>query len=145
MDKIREVQVEEAIKLLNEMKSNCLKGITGELPYKDTEAYNKYMAIETLVNAYNELKSEYDRSRLITVTKLTKLIEGINDGFPITLGNQQPLWSENTSKYVDKKKIRSEINSLEDLIKHLGDNVNDCILKEVYRSRIQTLLKFLED
>lgn len=55
--------MEEDIKLLEEMKANCIKGMMKGAIYTDEKAERKALAIDNIIKGYRELEKEYERVR----------------------------------------------------------------------------------
>lgn len=67
-------------------------------------------AIQGLLDLYNKEKEKNKRNKKIILDKLDKLKNGIENDFPITLGERRPLWEENKKDYISKDKIKEEFD-----------------------------------
>ena len=107
-------------KLSEEEIINTLEGM---LYNEDIFKHNDYIetpfsleqqnAIKGLLALYNKEKEKNSRNKKIILDKLDKLKYGIENDFPITLGERQPLWEENKTNYISKDKIEAKIKELE--------------------------------
>lgn len=112
---MRSKEVEKAIKKIENVRIGLMN--FNELIDDYKEIIN---SVEVVLNYIKELEEKNDRNKKITISKLTKLLNGVENDFPIMLGEQQPLWQENTNKYLDKQVIRDKIKWLENRAKEYG-------------------------
>ena len=81
-----------------------------------------YKAIIFMRDYYFREKEKNSRNKKIILDKLDKLKYGIENDFPITLGERQPLWEENKTNYISKDKIEAKIKELEKEIDKSNNN-----------------------
>lgn len=107
---------EEIIKIIKEM-----------IQWSDHNTYK--MALQGLLDLYTKEKEKNKRNKKIILNKLDKLKNGIENDFPITLGERQPLWEENKTDYVSKDKIKDTVEYIRFTVD--DDNKSSEIVKEV--------------
>ena len=107
---------EEEIQAIKELKNHREyfefqpEGCNWRLSFDE---YEVHTIIDVVLNLIDRQQKELDkekeknkRNKKIILDKLDKLKNGIENDFPITLGERQPLWEENKTDYISKDKIR---------------------------------------
>ena len=78
--------------------------------------YNREGYLDMLIEL-NKEKEKNKRNKAITIEKLKKLLNGVENDFPISLGEQQPLWQSNRNEYIKKDKLLKLLDEDEEIKK----------------------------
>lgn len=115
---------EEDIKLLEEMKQNCLT----KREYVDSKAERKAQAIENLINRNRELEE-----RIIYLVNERKKLEEL-------------LFASNEN-YIEKSKVKDKIEKLEDKIHLLRPNasISEMMIEFKNEGALEILYELLEE
>ena len=92
--------------------NGCMEIINNLHLIENLTDYGKDMLIDYVKSLHKQLRDEREkneRNKRIVIDKLNKLKDGLENDFPITLGEQQPLWEDNYKDYVKASKIREKL------------------------------------
>ena len=120
--------MEEDIKLLEEMKANCIKGMMKGAIYTDEKAERKALAIDNIIKGYRE-KEESEKY----------LYDAYQDA-----GKKMFEYAEQLKDSVPKSKIKEKIEEYKKKIIEAREEDDDC--KELYyEQEIKVLQELLGD
>lgn len=114
MEEEKQIAIQNLEKYIKE--DTIYNGSRENLSDFDEFCINHCLDIQIVLELVKEQQKEIEtlqRDKKIVLEKLGKVINGLENDFPITLGEQQPLWEENKPKYVSKDKIRAVVEKID--------------------------------